>query len=115
VGGFLVVVPLCLAGILIQDGALLLFPAWSRLTARRGSPTALGANIANSALTLVLLGLLLVVPMGAGLAASGGVDAPWAPVRLGLAAGLLLGIECWMLLRWLGSRFDVLQPIRTTG
>ena len=58
----LVIGPLALAGILLQNAAVILFPAWSRMTARRGTATALGANLASSALTTLVLAVLLVLP-----------------------------------------------------
>ena len=51
----LVIGPVSLAGILLQNAAVILLPGWSRLTARRGTATALGTNLANSALTILLL------------------------------------------------------------
>ncbi len=72
----LVTGPVSLAGILLQNAAVILLPGWSRLTARRGTATSLGTNLANSALTILLLILLLVVPcaLGLGIWWAGGGD-----------------------------------------
>jgi fatty acid desaturase len=102
--------PLSLAGILIQNVAVILFPAWSRITARRGTATALGSNLANSALTMLALGVLLLLPLALASAAwalTGGMA--WAPVLCGGAVAALLGTECWLLVRWLGARFESLD------
>ena len=106
----LVIGPVSLAGILLQNAAVILLPAWSRMTARRGTATALGSNLANSALTVLLLGVLLLLPA----ALAGGT---WVVLGGGAAALMLgggvvaaaLGAECWLLVRWLGARFELLD------
>jgi hypothetical protein len=103
----LVIGPVSLAGILLQNAAVILLPAWSRMTARRGTATALGTNLANSALTILMLALLLVVPgvlaFGVWRASEGWV---WMLVACALVAALVLSMECWGLVRWLGRRFE---------
>ncbi len=102
----LVIGPVSLAGILLQNAAVILLPAWSRMTARRGTATALGTNLANSALTILVLALLCVLPAGLAWLAWRAADGMWMPVTCGLVAGLVLGAECWGMVRWLGSRFE---------
>ena len=96
--------PVALAGVLIQDAALVLLPAWSRLTAKRGSAVAVGSNLANTLLTTLCLGVLLLLPAlavrglllidGTGLAAAG------------LVAAVVLLAECVLLGRWLGRTME---------
>lgn len=105
----LVIGPVSLAGILLQNAAVILLPAWSRMTARRGTATALGTNLANSALTiLVLLVLLLVPAVLAWLVWSvwRGMEGVWMPVVCALVVAVVLSVECWGMVRWLGVRFE---------
>ena len=106
----LLIGPLALAGILLQNAAVILLPAWSHMTARRGTATALGSNLANSALTVLLLAVLLLLPAalagGMRMVAGGG---PWALMLCGVVVAVVLGAECWLLVRWLGTRFESLD------
>jgi hypothetical protein len=108
----LVIGPVSLAGILLQNAAVILLPGWSRLTARRGTATALGTNLANSALTILLLILLLIVPcaLGFGIWRAGGGDA-WLLLVCAGVVGLALGAECWGMMRWLGLRFEQMDAV----
>jgi hypothetical protein len=108
----LVIGPVSLAGILLQNAAVILLPGWSRLTARRGTATALGTNLANSALTILLLILLLIVPcaLGFGIWRAGGGDA-WLLLVCAGVIGLALGAECWGMVRWLGMRFEQMDAM----
>jgi ABC-2 type transport system permease protein len=110
VAALLVMGPVSFAGILLQNAAVILLPTWSRLTARRGTATALGSNLANSVLTVLLLGVLLLLPAAL---ARGTWDAlGGGAVALILGGGVVvavLGAECWMLVRWLGARFELLD------
>jgi ABC-2 type transport system permease protein len=110
VATLLVIGPVSLAGILLQNAAVILLPAWSRMTARRGTATALGSNLANSALTVLLLGVLLLLP--AALAGGTWIVGGGGAVALMLGGGVVatvLGAECWLLARWLGARFELLD------
>jgi len=103
----LVIGPVSLAGILLQNAAVILLPAWSRMTARRGTATALGTNLANSALTILLLVVLLLVPcalaFGLWRLREGGSS---MPVLCAAVIGIVLSVECWGIVRWLGVRFE---------
>ena len=112
-GIVLVIGPVALAGILLQNAAVILLPTWSRMTARRGTPTALGSNLANSALTVLLLMVLLVIPATLAFAVwSVSGDDVWVPVACGLVIALVLGAECWGIVRWLGDRFERMDTAR---
>lgn len=102
--------PVALAGVLVQDAALVLLPAWSRLTARRGSAVAVGSNLANTLLTTFCLGVLLIVPA---LAVRGFllISADGLPGAAVVAAGVLLG-ECLLLARWLGRAMEARDVTR---
>ena len=110
VAAILVIGPVSLAGILLQNAAVILMPTWSRMTARRGTATALGTNLANSALTILMLGLLAVVPVGlAWLVWRGSEGGALVPVACAVVIGVVLGAECWGLVRWLGVRFETID------
>lgn len=103
----LVIGPLSFAGILLQNAAVILLPTWSRMTARRGTATALGTNLANSALTILVLALLLVLPVGlASLVWRGSDGRAWVSVVCSAVIAAVLGVECWGMVRWLGARFE---------
>ena len=102
----LVIGPVSLAGILLQNAAVILLPAWSRMTARRGTATALGTNLANSALTILVLVVLLLVPFALALLVWRAANGAWVPVACALVVGLVLSVECWAMVKWLGVRFE---------
>ena len=98
----LVIGPVSLAGILLQNAAVILLPGWSRLTARRGTATALGTNLANSALTILLLMILLLLPCALAFgvwSASGGES--WVVVVCAAVIGG--GAERWSAGGWCGG------------
>lgn len=113
VGIALAIGPVALAGILLQNAAVILLPAWSRMTARRGTATALGTNLANSALTILVLVLLLAVPgalaFGVWNASAGEV---WVPVACGAVIAVVMLVECWGIVHWLGVKFEKLDEVR---
>jgi hypothetical protein len=100
----------------LQHGAALLFPAWVRLEIRPGGIEALGQQFLTMGAALLLLALTLLGPsaLAAGVwwllsPALGG----WAlPPALGVAA-IALGIEGFLLIDWLGDRYDRLDPSAT--
>ena len=106
----LVIGPVSLAGILLQNAAVILLPGWSRLTARRGTATALGTNLANSALTILLLMILLVLPcaLAFGVWSASGGEA-WVVVVCASVIAVALTLECWGIVRWLGGKFERLD------
>jgi hypothetical protein len=101
-------------GMLIQNGAALLFPAWVHLGGGRpGGVEALGQNMLVIVAYAALLGAALAIPaaIAAGvLTALEGVMGWWAA---GPAALVLLGgaaLEAQLLLRWLGRVFERTDP-----
>jgi hypothetical protein len=103
-------------GMLIQNGAALLFPAWVHLGSNRpGGVEALGQNmlimVAYSALLglgLALPGLLALLVLALLRSAAG-----WwalAPAVLVLLGGV--AVEAAALLRWLGGVFESTDPVR---
>ena len=112
----LVIGPVSLAGILLQNAAVILLPTWSRMTARRGTATALGTNLANSALTILVLALLAVAPVGLAWVVwrRAGGDA-WMPIACAMVIALVLSGECWVMVRWLGGKFERLDASTRAG
>ena len=107
VAAIIVIGPVSLAGILLQNAAVILLPAWSGMTARRGTAQALGTNLANSALTILLLALLLTLPCALAFGLwEAAQRAVWAPVACAAVIGMVLGVECWGMVRCLGTRFE---------
>jgi hypothetical protein len=39
-------------------------------------------------------------------------DDAWVPVACGLVIALVLGAECWGIVRWLGDRFERMDSAR---
>jgi hypothetical protein len=101
-------------GMLIQNGAALLFPAWVHLGAGRpGGVEALGQNMLVIVAYAALLGAALAIPaaLAAGvLTALEGVMDWWAagPAALVLLAGA--AVEAMLLLPWLGKIFERTDP-----
>ncbi|MDQ3137999.1 MAG: putative ABC exporter domain-containing protein [Gemmatimonadota bacterium] len=111
----LVAAGICLPGVnymgmLIQNGAALLFPAWVHLGAGRpGGVEALGQNMLMIVAYAATLGLALAMPgvLAAGtFVASRGALGGWAAVPA--AVTLLVGVvgEAAVALRWLGRVFE---------
>ncbi|HEX6535669.1 MAG TPA: hypothetical protein VF041_13820 [Gemmatimonadaceae bacterium] len=103
------------AGLLVQNSAALLFPAWVRLglTRPRGIE-AMGQGILTTFGSLVGLVLLLLVPAAVGIAAAYALFpsiGAWAlPPACAAGALLLLG-EMWAITIWLGRVFDRTEPL----
>lgn len=96
-------------GLLLHNGAALLFPAWVHLgTGRPGGVEALGQNLLTVIAFVVLLALALALP---GALASGAVLATgalgwWAAVPGAVALTLGAALESSIALRWLGAVFE---------
>ena len=103
-----------LLGMLIQNGAALLFPAWVHLgSGRPGGVEALGQNLLMMVVFVALLSLLLLLPIviggGAFLLLRAVID-EWAALP---ATVLLLGtmsFEAALLVEWLGRIFERIDP-----
>ena len=106
--------PVNFLGMLIHNGAALLFPTWAHLGSGRPSGVeALGQNMLVLTGFVLLLGVALLPPaaLGAGL---GLVLEPslgdWAALPAGAAVLAATGGEAVMLVRWLGGVFERLDP-----
>ncbi len=96
----------------IQNGTALLFPAWVRLgTEARGFET-MGQNLLTTGATTLVAAVALVFPVGIGALTiwlSNALDSPlgsWSIVLGTLLGVLVLALELWPLLVWLGSVFE---------
>jgi ABC-2 type transport system permease protein len=103
-----------LLGMLIQNGAALLFPAWVRLgSGRPAGVEALGQNLLMMVVFVTLLSVLLLLPIAIGGGAFlllRGVADEWAALP---AAVLILGtvaFEAALLVEWLGRIFERIDP-----
>jgi putative ABC exporter len=103
-----------LLGMLIQNGAALLYPAWVHLgSGRPGGVEALGQNFLMMVAFVALLALALVLPVVIGggalllLQAALGV---WAVVPAGILALSIIGYEAALMVEWLGRLFERTDP-----
>lgn len=115
----LIAAAICLPGVnflgmLIQNGAALLFPAWVHLGAGRpGGVEALGQNMLVIVAYAAVLGAALALPAALAAGAMTGLKDSigwWSGVP---AAVLLLvgaALEATLLLRWLGRVFETTDP-----
>ena len=101
-------------GMLIQNGAALLYPAWVHLgSGRPGGVEALGQNMLMIVGYTALLGVALAVPAGLAMALftlARGEIGWWAIVP---SVVVLLGgiaVEVAAMLRWLGRVFEATDP-----
>ena len=118
--GMLIAAPVFLFGLnlanfTIHNGLALLFPAWVRLGSAGGAGVeAMGQMMLTSIITLALLAVLLVVPAIAG--ASVYFVMQWPPLfavaGAGIAAGVALGLEGYLLIGALGGVLDRLEPMQ---
>jgi hypothetical protein len=103
-----------LLGLLIHNGAAILFPAWiAPATGRGGGVEALGQNMLAIIAYVMLLSVALVAPVGLG----GGVFflladriGWWAVVPGGAAALAVAAVEARTMIRWLGRAFERTDP-----
>lgn len=101
-------------GMLIQNGAALLYPAWVHLgPGRPGGVEALGQNMLMIVAFLVVLAITLLFPVGAG----GGLFlilrpwlAWWSVLPASLLGLVLIGIEARLAVEWLGRIFEMIDP-----
>jgi hypothetical protein len=101
-------------GMLIQNGAALLFPTWVHLgSSRPGGVEALGQNMLMIVAYAAVLGIALAAPGALGLLVfTVGWDGLgwWALAPGVLTLGLGIAVEATLLLRWLGSVFESTDP-----
>jgi ABC-2 type transport system permease protein len=103
-----------LLGMLIQNGAALLYPAWVHLgSGRPGGVEALGQNFLMMVAFVALLALALALPVviagGALLLLRSALDA-WAALLAGILALGIMTYEAALLVEWLGRLFERTDP-----
>jgi ABC-2 type transport system permease protein len=103
-----------LLGMLIQNGAALLYPAWVRLgTGRTQGVEALGQNLLMVVAFVVLLSAALVLPGAVGAGGYFLLHGPlgdWALVPGGFLALGAMGFEAAWMVDWLGGVFERTDP-----
>jgi hypothetical protein len=101
-------------GMLLQNGAALLFPGWVRVGLTRGGVETLGQSMLTALAYMAALGLASIVPM---IGAVGIVVmlhpwlGAWAALPAALGSALLLVAEGWLLSLWLGTVYERLDPL----
>jgi hypothetical protein len=111
--GWIVLIPLNSVSVAIQNGAALLFPAWVRTDIRPGGIEQIGQHLLTAGVSLLVLLLALLGPALAGGAVGYLLWArlqEWALVPGGLLTAAGLALETFLLLEWLGARFERLEP-----
>ena len=101
-------------GLMIMNGAALLFPAWVRTSrSRAGGVDTLGQNVLTAAAYLLALALALLLPLaiaaGAGYLARP-VLGDWSGTAAALVASAVLFYQAWLLSVWLGKAFERIDP-----
>jgi ABC-2 type transport system permease protein len=103
-----------LMGMLIQNAAALLYPAWVRLgTGRAGGVEALGQNLLMMMAFLALLALTLALPAIAGAGSFlflRGVLGGWAALPATVLALSTMAFEAALIVEWLGGIFERTDP-----
>lgn len=103
-----------LLGMLIQNGAALLYPAWVRLgSGRAGGVEALGQNLLMMIAFVALLGLTLLLPAALGGGAFLLLRDPlgnWAAIPATLVVLGTIGFEAALVVDWLGGIFERTDP-----
>jgi putative ABC exporter len=103
-----------LLGMLIQNGAALLYPAWVRLgSGRPGGVEALGQNLLMMVAFVALLSLTLALPLaiaGGGFLLLRSALAGWAAVPATVLALGMMAFEAALIVEWLGGIFERTDP-----
>lgn len=97
----------------IQNGAALLYPAWVRTEIRPGGVEQVGQHVLTAGMSFLLLAIAALGPSLAGSATAYLLWSrlgPWALVPGMCLAGAALTLESFLLLDWLGDRFERLDP-----
>ena len=103
-----------LLGMLIQNGAALLYPAWVRLgSGRSAGVEALGQNLLMTIAFVALLSLTLILPVGIGGGSYlllRGVLGEWALMPAMLLFIGTIALEAAFMVEWLGGIFERTDP-----
>ncbi|HEU4830304.1 MAG TPA: hypothetical protein VFT04_14015, partial [Gemmatimonadales bacterium] len=98
-------------GLMLFNGAAILFPAWVTAGTTRGGVDTLGQNLLTAVAYTVALMIVLVIPtIAAGLVWRVLQDWIWGAVPGALAASAALALEAWLLSLWLGGVFERIDP-----
>jgi len=109
----LVIIALNVVALGIQNGGALLYPAWVRTEIRPGGIEQVGQHLLTAGISLLLLSIAALGPSVAGAGTAYLLWprlGPWALVPALLLAGAALMLEAFLILDWLGSRFQRLDP-----
>ncbi len=112
VAGLLVLPFINYIGLMLFNGAAILFPAWVSPGATRGGVDTLGQNLLTAvAYTIALMIVLLVPTIVAGIVWNAVEDwGAWGSVPGAAAAAATLALEAWLLSLWLGGIFERIDP-----
>ena len=99
-------------GLMLFNGAAILFPAWVSPGATRGGVDTLGQNLLTAVAYTVALLIVLLLPMVvAGIVWIAVEDwRMWGAVPGAAAAAAALALEAWLLSLWLGGIFERIDP-----
>jgi hypothetical protein len=101
--------PLNLMAMLLQNGAAVLYPGWVGAGAPASGVEALGQQLLSVTALWVVLALILAAPVALAAITFLGLEAAvgaWAAApAYGVGLGVL-AVEAWLLLRWLGAVFE---------
>ena len=103
----------------IHNGMALLFPAWVRLGAEPRGIEVLGQNLLTTGAATFVAAVALVFPVGVTALVLWLADAGegWGLAAAVFAGSLLLLLELWPVLHWLGEHFETMDPreVAATG
>ena len=109
----LVIMALNVVALAIQNAGALLYPAWVRTEIRPGGIEQVGQHLLTAGISFLLLA---IAALGPSLAGGGAAYLLWSRIGLWalvpalLLAGAALVLEGFLLLDWLGGRFEQLDP-----
>lgn len=113
VGAVLVLPSLNYTGMMMQNGAALLFPGWVRVGPRRGGVEAMGQSMLTALVYVMALAAASIIP-GAAAAGAYYLLRPtmgwWVTIPGAAVAAMLLLAEAWILSLWLGTVYEQLDP-----
>ena len=113
IGSLLLLPPLNVIALGLQNAGAVLYPAWVGPQLRPGGIEALGHQLLTSGLCAVLLILAAAIPLalGAGVAVlTHAVMGVWAGLAGALVSGAALGLIGFLLLDWVGGAFERMDP-----
>lgn len=109
----LVIIALNVVALGIQNAGALLYPAWVRTEIRPGGIEQVGQHLLTAGISFLLLALAALGPALAGAGTAyllwSRLEA-WALVPALVLAGAALALESFLILDWLGDRFERLDP-----